>query len=117
AVVLVGRDGDARGARSDRGEIRGTRRPQEVRPPTTDQTVTPDGRGRFNHFLGTPYTRAVSVYWTPETGAHAVWGEIRKRWAALRWERGPLGYPTTDESRTPDGIGRYNHFSKGGSVY
>ncbi|KHF44425.1 MAG: PQQ-dependent sugar dehydrogenase [Saccharomonospora viridis] len=86
-------------------------------PPTTDQTVTPDGRGRFNHFLGTPYTRAVSVYWTPETGAHAVWGEIRKRWAALRWERGPLGYPTTDESRTPDGIGRYNHFSKGGSVY
>lgn len=86
-------------------------------PPTTDQTVTPDGRGRFNHFLGTPYTRAASVYWTPRTGANAVWGEVRKRWAAMKWERGPLGYPVTDERRTPDGIGRYNHFSKRGSVY
>jgi glucose/arabinose dehydrogenase len=86
-------------------------------PPTTDQTVTPDGEGRFNHFLGTPYTRTASIYWTPETGAHAIWGEVRKRWAAMGWERGRLGYPTTDELRTPDGIGRYNHFSKGGSVY
>ena len=30
-----------------------------------------------------------------------------------------LGYPTTDESGTPDHIGRYNHFagSGGGSIY
>ncbi|EHR63629.1 PQQ-dependent sugar dehydrogenase [Saccharomonospora cyanea] len=86
-------------------------------PPITDQTSTPDGEGRFNHFLGTSYTRTASVYWTQRTGAHAVWGEVRKRWAAMKWERGPLGYPTTDERRTPDGIGRYNHFTKGGSVY
>ncbi|TLW93089.1 PKD domain-containing protein [Saccharomonospora piscinae] len=86
-------------------------------PPTTDQRVTPDGQGRYNHFQGTSYSRTASVYWTPDTGAHAVWGEVRKRWASMGWERGPLGYPATDESRTPDGVGRYNHFSKGGSVY
>jgi len=27
-----------------------------------------------------------------------------------------LGYPVTDESGTPDGIGRYTHF-QGGSIY
>ncbi|WP_019818998.1 PQQ-dependent sugar dehydrogenase [Saccharomonospora saliphila] len=86
-------------------------------PPLTDETTTPDGVGRFNHFAGTPYTRTASVYWTPGTGAHAIWGDIRLRWASLGWERGPLGYPTTDEMSTPDGVGRYNHFSKAGSVY
>ncbi|SDC82350.1 Glucose/arabinose dehydrogenase, beta-propeller fold, partial [Prauserella marina] len=86
-------------------------------PPTTDETKTPDGVGRFNHFAGTPGTLVASVYWTPSTGAHGIWGSIRAKWAALQWERGPLGYPTTDESTTPDGVGKYNHFSKAGSVY
>ncbi|MBK1784994.1 PQQ-dependent sugar dehydrogenase [Prauserella sp. ASG 168] len=80
--------------------------------PTTSESVTPDGTGRYNHF-----SKTGSIYWTPSTGAHGIWGEIRKRWAALGWERGPLGYPTTDEGVTPDGRGRYNHFSKTGSVY
>ena len=31
------------------------------------------------------------------TGAHAVKGEIRKRWKVLGWERSYLHYPTTDE--------------------
>jgi uncharacterized protein with LGFP repeats len=78
--------------------------------PTTDETRTPDGRGRFNHFEGG------SIYWTPETGAHEVHGAIRGKWAELKWERGFLGYPTTDETRTPDGRGRFNHF-EGGSIY
>ncbi|GAB3490992.1 PQQ-dependent sugar dehydrogenase [Amycolatopsis cihanbeyliensis] len=86
-------------------------------PPTTDEAATPDGVGRYNHFAGTPSTLAASVYWTPSTGAHGVWGEIRQRWAALGWERGPMGYPVTDENATPDGIGRYNHFSKKSSIY
>jgi uncharacterized protein with LGFP repeats len=78
--------------------------------PTTDEYGTPDGRGRYNHF------ETGSVYWTWQTGAHEVRGAIRGTWSALGWERGPLGYPTTDESGTPDGRGRYNHF-QGGSVY
>lgn len=78
--------------------------------PLTDETTTPDGVGRYNHFQGG------SVYWTPTTGAFEVHGAIRAKWAALGWERSFLGYPLTDETTTPDGIGRYNHF-QGGSIY
>ncbi|MFC7341167.1 PQQ-dependent sugar dehydrogenase [Saccharopolyspora griseoalba] len=81
-------------------------------PPTTDETRTPDGVGRYNHFA-----KPASVYWTPDTGAHGVWGDIRARWAALGWESGPIGYPTTDETTTPDRVGRFNHFSKASSIY
>jgi hypothetical protein len=80
--------------------------------PTTDETRTPDGIGRYNHFAN-----RASIYWTPSTGAHEVHGAIRVTWAATGWEQGPLGYPTTDETATPDGIGRYNHFSKAASIY
>jgi LGFP repeat/Domain of unknown function (DUF4832) len=78
--------------------------------PLTDETATPDGTGRFNHFTGG------SIYWTPATGAREVHGAIRDKWAALGWERGLLGYPLTDETTTPDGTGRFNHFT-GGSIY
>ncbi len=78
--------------------------------PLTDETPTPDGVGRYNHFQGG------SVYWTPQTGAHEVHGAIRSKWASLGWERSFLGYPVTNETPTPDGVGRYNHF-QGGSVY
>ena len=54
-------------------------------------------------------------YSSPGTGAHEVHGDIRGRWAELGWERGFLGYPLTDETGAPDGIGRYNHF-QGGSI-
>jgi hypothetical protein len=80
--------------------------------PVTDETGTPDGIGRFNHFAN-----AGSIYWTPSTGAWSIHGGIRAKWASLGWETSFLGYPVTDESGAPDGIGRFNHFSKGGSVY
>jgi GH25 family lysozyme M1 (1,4-beta-N-acetylmuramidase) len=83
--------------------------------PITDETSTPDGVGRYNHFSA---ASGASIYWTPNTGAHSIQGQIRTKWAALGWENG-LGYPTTDESTTPDGVGRYNHFSMadGASIY
>ncbi|HSA49260.1 MAG TPA: PKD domain-containing protein, partial [Yinghuangia sp.] len=81
--------------------------------PTTDETATPDGIGRFNHFAGGPTSGLASSYWTPDTGAHMVYGEIRKRWAAMGWELGPNGYPTTDEFPTANGVGRYNNFQNG----
>jgi glucose/arabinose dehydrogenase len=84
--------------------------------PTTDESRTPDGIGRYNHFTGANNTGAASVYWTPSTGAHLVYGSIRVVWARYGWELG-LGYPLNDETGTPDGIGRYNHFSNGGSIY
>lgn len=78
--------------------------------PTTDELGTPDGRGRFNHF------ESGSIYWTPTTGAREARGAIRESWARRGWERGPVGYPTTNELTTPDGRGRYNHFESG-SIY
>ncbi len=80
--------------------------------PTTDESGTPDGIGRFNHF-----TNDGSIYWTPTTGAKAIKGQIQDKWASLGWERGVLGYPTTDDLTTPDGIGHFNHFTNDGSIY
>jgi hypothetical protein len=76
--------------------------------PITDEVVAPDGRGRYNHFEG-----GRSIYWTPQTGAHAIFGAIRGKWADLGWENGRLGYPTTDELGTADGFWRFNHFEHG----
>jgi uncharacterized protein with LGFP repeats len=75
--------------------------------PVTDETGTPDGIGRYNHF------QYGSIYWTPQTGAWEVHGAIRAHWAALGWERSVVGYPTSDETAAPDGIGRYNTFQEG----
>ena len=78
--------------------------------PQINELKTPDGIGRYNHFKGG------SIYWTPKTGAHEVHGAIRDKWASLGYERSFLGYPLTDETKTPSGIGRFNHF-QGGSIY
>jgi uncharacterized protein with LGFP repeats len=81
---------------------------------TTNELPTPDGVGRFNHFR--KGTTLGSIYWTPATGANEVHGIIRAKWEQLGWEQGVLGYPTTDELPTPDGVGRFNHFQRG-SIY
>lgn len=80
--------------------------------PTTDETDgrNPQAAGRYNHFQGG------SIYWTAATGAHEVHGAIRQRYLALGAEASFLGYPTTDETPTPDTIGRFNHF-QAGSIY
>ncbi len=61
--------------------------------PLTDESGTPDGIGRFNHFQGG------SIYFTESTGAAMVRGSIRSLWASQGWETGPLGYPVADEHR------------------
>jgi uncharacterized protein with LGFP repeats len=83
--------------------------------PTTAETGCPDGVGRFNHFDA--HGAGGSIYWTPSLGAHEVHGAIHAKWQALGWETGVCGYPITDESTCPDGVGRYNHFDKGSSIY
>jgi LGFP repeat len=60
--------------------------------PITDETGTPDGRGRFNHFA-----KQASIYWHPGTGPFWLSGAVRFRWASLGWETGSLGYPVQDE--------------------
>jgi uncharacterized protein with LGFP repeats len=67
----------------------------------------PDGRGHVQDFDNG------SIYWSPETGAHEVHGAIRDKYGQTRkW----IGYPTTDETGCPDGVGRFNHFEHG-SIY
>ncbi|MDQ0769734.1 uncharacterized protein with LGFP repeats/peptidoglycan/xylan/chitin deacetylase (PgdA/CDA1 family) [Pseudarthrobacter defluvii] len=81
--------------------------------PATDETGTPDGVGRYNHFSGT--SAGSSIYWSPTTGAHEVYGAIRAQWAALGWERSRLGYPTTGEYGITDG--RRNDFAHGSILW
>lgn len=80
--------------------------------PLTDETTTPDGRGRYNHF------ERGSIYWTPQTGAHVIYGAIRDHWASMGWERSRLGYPTSDEKDWP-GVagGRCSDFEHGRIVW
>lgn len=47
---------------------------------------------------------------------HEVHGAIRDKYNQLGGPTGFLGFPTTDETGCPDGIGRFNHFN-GGSIY
>jgi len=75
--------------------------------PLTDELGTPDGVGRFNHF------EHGSIYWTPTIGAHEVHGAIRQAWAANGFERGRVGYPTSDEHASSVPGGRRNDFERG----
>ncbi|WP_149360322.1 alpha/beta hydrolase-fold protein [Lolliginicoccus suaedae] len=54
-----------------------------------------------------------TAYWSPETGAHLVEGEIEKLYEANSRD---LGFPTTSEAPMPDGRGAFNHFEDG-SIY
>jgi hypothetical protein len=55
----------------------------------------------------------VDVYWSPPTGGHEVQGEIKRKYDVTGGPRSFLGLPTTDEPRTLDGSGRFNHFQNG----
>jgi uncharacterized protein with LGFP repeats len=81
--------------------------------PITDETGTPDGRGRYNHFRAVqmPGNPEASIYWTAATGTHTIYGAIRGKWASLGWERSWLGYPTSDEYQ--DGNYRRSNFEHG----
>ena len=69
-----------------------------------------NGKGRAQDFRGG------TAYWSPETGAHAIYGAILAKYNALQGPAGWLGFPTTGETKTPDGVGRYVHFQNG-SIY
>lgn len=79
--------------------------------PKTDEKPCPVAGGRYNLFQGG------TVLWFPgSTEAFEVHGAIRSKWVSLGCESGFLGFPITDETKTPDGIGRFNHFQHG-SIY
>ncbi|MCV7053877.1 N-acetylmuramoyl-L-alanine amidase [Mycolicibacterium gilvum] len=77
-----------------------------------------DSLGGMNSYLGRPTSPEASglgaaryvtfehgaVYWSPETGAEPVTGELYKAWGALGFERGALGLPTSAEIAEPQWI-------------
>ncbi|MFG1791199.1 LGFP repeat-containing protein [Nocardia sp. NPDC049149] len=74
--------------------------------PTTDEIVNPDKVGRRQHFTGS------TIYWKLNE-AYSIGGRIFDKWGETGWEQGFLGYPTSDETATPDGVGRFNRFERG----
>lgn len=74
---------------------------QSLGCPTSDELGLPDGVGRRQVFDNG------SIYWSPNTGAHAVHGNIGWWWGQYGYERGSYGYPTSDE---------YNAGHVGGNV-
>lgn len=79
-------------------------------PALSGEQMLADGTGRVQEF------RNGSIYWSPQTGAHAVIGGVRDEWRRNGAERGRLGYPTSDEQTATDGVGHIQYF-EGGSIY
>jgi hypothetical protein len=65
--------------------------------PVSDETVAPDGRGRYNFFENG------AIYWSPDSGAHRVYGRILDKWGRDGYEA-RMGYPI-DEPHTGDSGG------------
>ncbi|WP_226342662.1 LGFP repeat-containing protein [Deinococcus sp. AJ005] len=57
------------------------------------------------------------IYYSPSSGAHELHGEIRRKYDSRGGPDSDLALPVTDETGTPDGVGRYNHCSGNGSIY
>ncbi|SNS01418.1 Uncharacterized conserved protein, contains LGFP repeats [Geodermatophilus pulveris] len=56
-----------------------------------------------------------AVYWSPETGAHVVRGDILARWRQLGGESGRLGYPIGSDAATARG--GYVTAFRNGTIY
>lgn len=74
--------------------------------PISDQRCGLKESGCYQDFQGG------LMHWTPATGARATSGAILKAWAALNYEHGRMGFPTTDQ--VCDAGGRCTQTFQGG---
>ena len=99
----------ATGARFVRNKIRDAWRVRAAEKgplgyPTSNEICGLTGGGCFQRFTGGV------VYWSPTTGAQPVTGLFYDKWASLKWETGPLGYPTSGVYAVTGGIAqRFQH--------
>jgi len=77
--------------------------------PSGDEQWCADSIGRFSPFND----NSRFIFWSPQSGANGVEGDICKKWVELGYERSYLGYPTSDEKDCPD-WGRVSAFQSGG---
>ncbi len=76
-------------------------------PINGDDRPTGNGRGRYATF------QRGWMHWSTATGAHETHGLIAARYVAIGFENSGLGFPTSNETAAPDGVGRYNRFQNG----
>ncbi|RBP63982.1 uncharacterized protein with LGFP repeats [Brevibacterium sanguinis] len=62
-------------------------------PPVATEKSLTNPAGAYQHFANG------TVYWSRSTGAHLNTGGIRSAYAAIRYEKGVLGFPSSDEIR------------------
>ncbi|HUS07649.1 MAG TPA: hypothetical protein VMZ52_15190 [Bryobacteraceae bacterium] len=77
--------------------------------PLGDVQTAADGIGRYRQY------RNGAIYWSPDTGAHALLGPIYDEWLDRGAESGEIGYPTSDETLARDGRSRIMRF-QGGTI-
>jgi len=66
----------------------------------TEAQATPDGVGAYRMYANVNTgTRGCGIYWSPGTGAQAIWGSIFDKWSEDGWETND-GYPTMDTDYT-----------------
>ena len=75
--------------------------------PITGENCGLRGGGCYQLFQGG------SIYWSPATGAHVVFGAIRDAWAGQGSENGRLGYPISGETFSG---GAYRQTFQGGTI-
>lgn len=107
--------------------------PAAVADPSAEATNAIDAHynefGGAGSFLGAPLGPATEVaggaerayqggviYFSPDTGAKAMYGEILLKYKSLGGPSGPLRFPTNDETGAGDGVGRFNDFSESGGA-
>lgn len=74
--------------------------------PTSDVFLLPGSGGQLPVGSGQRFQGGLILSKTT-IGAHFIKGSILERYAQLQWENGWLGYPTSDEIPTPEGVIQY----------
>jgi hypothetical protein len=77
---------------------------------TGDEQMAPDGRGRYRLYQNG------AIYYTPQSGAHAMSGPIGDMWLSLGAEQSELRYPTSEVTTLPDGR-RVQRFERGAIIW
>ncbi|APX00383.1 hypothetical protein [Arthrobacter sp. QXT-31] len=94
------------------GAIRGTWAAAGAQNGLLGYPASDEGRGLKNG--GSHQTfQGGRIHWSPATGAHITRGAILSAWAGSGYERGPLGYPTSDEVKGLKNGGSYQTFQGG----
>jgi endonuclease/exonuclease/phosphatase family metal-dependent hydrolase len=65
--------------------------------PTADEVTGQSNGGSYQMYENG------AIDWSPTTGAHATYGEIRAKWKTTGYVNGSLGYPTGDVTKSLDG--------------